>query len=207
MTGCHNKNSYKFIKKGQKMKDTFFNLSEEKKQSILNAIREEFLQKPFNKARIANIIQKANIPRGSFYQYFENLEEAYFLILEKYIVDSHELFASLLKKNNYDHEKALQQFGCEISEEIFNPENYNLYKYKYLYWTEHLEREYTKYKTKEMTKSLKSTREEKIMFIKAIVHDLVRRAFSENWDKDTFIEKYDIQCSWIFGGIKNGRTI
>ena len=51
-------------------KQTFFNLKEDKKEKIEKALIKEFSRNSFEKASISNIILEANIPRGSFYQYF-----------------------------------------------------------------------------------------------------------------------------------------
>lgn len=61
---------------------TFFNLPEEKKNRIIRAAIQEFAAYSFDQASIAHIIEKAGIPRGSFYQYFENLKDVY-----KYIIN------------------------------------------------------------------------------------------------------------------------
>lgn len=56
---------------------TFYNLPEEKRQRILHAAITEFAAYSFDQASIARIIENAGIPRGSFYQYFENLKDLY----------------------------------------------------------------------------------------------------------------------------------
>jgi AcrR family transcriptional regulator len=61
---------------------TFFNLPEEKRDRILEAAMQEFADYSFDQSSIARIIENAGIPRGSFYQYFENLKDLY-----KYIFD------------------------------------------------------------------------------------------------------------------------
>lgn len=60
---------------------TFFNLSEEKRTRVVNAAIEEFATHSFDQSSIAHIIEKAGIPRGSFYQYFENLKDLYKFII------------------------------------------------------------------------------------------------------------------------------
>ena len=65
-------------------KQTFFNLKEEKKKKIEKALIKEFSNNTFEKASISNIIAEANIPRGSFYQYFESKEDLLRIYL-KYI--------------------------------------------------------------------------------------------------------------------------
>ena len=58
-------------------KQTFFNISSEKKDRLLSAARKEFSKYSFNKASINRIIKEAKIPRGSFYQYFEDKQDLY----------------------------------------------------------------------------------------------------------------------------------
>lgn len=63
---------------------TFLNLPDEKKKTLLDAALKEFGRMPLDKASINQIIKDANIPRGSFYMYFKNIDELYFYILETY---------------------------------------------------------------------------------------------------------------------------
>jgi len=62
---------------------TFFNLEEEKQQRITAAALEEFAANSFAEASVAGIIEKAAIPRGSFYQYFADLEDLYIYLLKE----------------------------------------------------------------------------------------------------------------------------
>ncbi|GCF95656.1 TetR family transcriptional regulator [Enterococcus florum] len=59
-------------------KETFYHLSEKKQQRIMDAAKKEFSRVPLGEASIAQIIKDADIPRGSFYQYFEDKEDLYF---------------------------------------------------------------------------------------------------------------------------------
>ncbi len=61
--------------------NTFFHLPEEKQQRLLDAAQIEFSRHSLQEASIANIVKLAEIPRGSFYQYFENKEDFIFLLL------------------------------------------------------------------------------------------------------------------------------
>ena len=63
---------------------TFYNLPEEKRAKLLAAIRQEFSRAPFAEASINKIIQAAGIPRGSFYQYFEDKQDALNYLLTDY---------------------------------------------------------------------------------------------------------------------------
>ncbi len=63
-------------------KATFFRLPEEKRNRLLAAARSEFGRAPFAKASVSNIIELAGIPRGSFYQYFEDKQDIFYYMLE-----------------------------------------------------------------------------------------------------------------------------
>jgi AcrR family transcriptional regulator len=63
-------------------KETSFNLDQDKKQKIIEAAMNEFTDNELHKARVSNIIKEANIPRGSFYQYFEDIDDLYYHIID-----------------------------------------------------------------------------------------------------------------------------
>lgn len=54
------------------IKRTFYNLPEQKRQRIIDAIVEEFSSSSTEKVSINRIVKAANISRGSFYQYFDD---------------------------------------------------------------------------------------------------------------------------------------
>lgn len=63
--------------------ETFFNLPEDKRIRILDAAKQEFTENVLLKSRVSNIIKNAGIPRGSFYQYFEDLEDLYYYVIDE----------------------------------------------------------------------------------------------------------------------------
>ncbi|WP_461213387.1 TetR family transcriptional regulator [Lacticaseibacillus sp. GG6-2] len=64
-------------------KSTFFRLPEAKRDRLIKAAYAEFTRAPFNEASISNIIKDAGIPRGSFYQYFEDKADIFYYLLER----------------------------------------------------------------------------------------------------------------------------
>ena len=54
------------------IKKTFYNLPEEKRQRIIEAVMKEFSGSSADKVSINRIIKTADISRGSFYQYFDD---------------------------------------------------------------------------------------------------------------------------------------
>ena len=60
---------------------TYLNLPEEKRQKIEKAAIAELAANPLQSASINAIVSKAGIAKGSFYQYFENIEDLHDHIL------------------------------------------------------------------------------------------------------------------------------
>lgn len=60
---------------------TFKNLSKEKQERILEGAQKEFSGVPFSQALISNIVREAKIPRGSFYQYFDDPAQLFSILL------------------------------------------------------------------------------------------------------------------------------
>ncbi|WP_078544513.1 TetR/AcrR family transcriptional regulator [Litchfieldia alkalitelluris] len=80
-------------------KITFHNLPDDKKQKLIQAVKKEFSRVPVYEASISNIIKTANIPRGSFYQYFEDKEDAYYYLLNEMVLELNNVFIALLTKH------------------------------------------------------------------------------------------------------------
>ena len=64
-------------------KDTFLNLSREKRKLIEEAAFNEFAEHGFDNASINRIVKRADIAKGSFYQYFEDKGDLYKHILTR----------------------------------------------------------------------------------------------------------------------------
>jgi AcrR family transcriptional regulator len=63
--------------------ETFRRLPEEKRRRILEAAWAEFSTVSFSDASINQIIRRAGIPRGSFYQYFEDKDDLFVYLMEQ----------------------------------------------------------------------------------------------------------------------------
>jgi len=75
-------------------KDTFYNLSKEKKKRIFDAAVQEFSIRRFSDASINQIIKNAGIPKGSFYQYFADKEDIYLYMVEEMSKNTHEIIGN-----------------------------------------------------------------------------------------------------------------
>ncbi len=84
------------------IKKTFYNLPEEKRQRIIDAIMKEFSSSTTEKVSINRIIKTANISRGSFYQYFDDKVDLVEVLTKKFIDLSLEGANIALKYSNND---------------------------------------------------------------------------------------------------------
>src|SRR4051794_13707976 len=106
--------------KAQLPKITFLNLPEDKKQTLIQAVKKEFSRVPLYDASISNIVKSASIPRGSFYQYFEDKEDAFFFLLNDHVININTNFVLLLKKYDGDLFETMIEFFQLIIEEEEN---------------------------------------------------------------------------------------
>ena len=81
---------------------TFFRLPEEKRERLTEAAWEEFMAVPFADASINRIVRAAQIPRGSFYQYFEGKEDLFFYLLGSLREEAFGLMTDALAKTEGD---------------------------------------------------------------------------------------------------------
>ncbi|GAB4071914.1 TetR family transcriptional regulator [Barrientosiimonas marina] len=103
-------------------KQTFFNLPEAKRHTLMRAAEEEFSRAPLYEASIANIVKTAGIPRGSFYQYFADKEDAFFYLLDHLSHNRKTIFIELLKQHNGDLIEAVKGFFQLVITEDDNPD-------------------------------------------------------------------------------------
>lgn len=191
-------------------KETFHNLSSEKKEKILDVLKAVFREKPFHEVTVKEIVEESGIARGSFYQYFDDLQEAYFEVLNSELGDIHSLFVDIFKEKNGDIRDALLGYGEALSRILFETESYNIYKNYFIYWNENLDREWEAWKAREETREDSSRNNimdinfeaEKINYIKGVIHNLIRRNYVGNWSQTEFSRKYNIYVEWILGGIE-----
>ncbi len=83
-------------------KQTFLNLPEQKKEVIIKSLKNEFSRVPLKDALVSNIIKDAKIPRGSFYQYFIDIEDAFYYLVSDYSTNIKKHLLESLNKNKGD---------------------------------------------------------------------------------------------------------
>ena len=120
---------------------TFFNLPEDKKQNLIRAAKKEFSSVPLFDASISNIIKSAGISRGSFYQYFEDKEDAFFFLLGEFAREKKAAFLSMLVKYEGDLFRTFTDF-FELF--LYEDENATFIKNALLNMTHKIEKTFDK---------------------------------------------------------------
>ena len=136
------------------------------------------------------------------------MEDAYFTIPEKETVDIHALFMKIFAEKNRQLIQTLEEYDTLVAEILFNEQTYMIYKNRYLYWSEDLNRS-RKLSKKQHAEDFHrfpahaSENFEKMQFIKAVVHNLIERMFREEWTKEAFIANYKqhLNCIGARGSI------
>lgn len=83
-------------------KDTFLKLSQEKQYKIILAAKKEFARVGLRDASIKNIVEEAEIARGSFYQYFESKEDLLQYLLKEHSEKMNKNIEKTIKRTNGD---------------------------------------------------------------------------------------------------------
>lgn len=84
------------------VKSTFENLPVEKKGRIEQALLNEFSNHYLADAQVARIVKDAQIARGAFYKYFDDLNDAYRYIYHQAMKEVHLGYRNLIKGYNPD---------------------------------------------------------------------------------------------------------
>ena len=110
-------------------KATFDNISQEKRERIINAATNEFALKGFENANINNIAKKADVSVGSLYKYFENKQDLFLTIIHYSIASMEELLNTLLLSDEdilLKAEKIIRTIQKSSKENVLLLKLYNL---------------------------------------------------------------------------------
>ncbi|KRM92023.1 TetR/AcrR family transcriptional regulator [Liquorilactobacillus cacaonum] len=91
-------------------KETFFNLDDAKKERLFEALSFEFSKKSFDDSAISVIIDRAGIPRGSFYQYFEDKLDCYLYFVGQIQDEQNDLYLTVLERKQGNLFEATKEF-------------------------------------------------------------------------------------------------
>src|SRR5699024_9116819 len=113
-------------------KQTFYNLPEEKRERLIDAAIDEFTIHSLREASITNIINQAEIPRGSFYQYFEDLDDLFFYLIKRFVANLSEHTLSIFEKTSGDFQEVTAAYAEAYIDFVMGSEKSSFYKVIYL---------------------------------------------------------------------------
>lgn len=140
-------------------KVTFFNLPEEKQEILIEAAKKEFSRVSLHEASISNIIKAADIPRGSFYQYFDDKDDAFFYVLELHGNIGIRRFIACLKDSDGDIFETAALMYKSMLKNFRSQENRDFFRNAFLNMSYKVERTFTKNFSKEKLKNLMEIRQ------------------------------------------------
>ena len=118
-------------------KATYFRLPAEKRHRLMDAAVQEFTRAPFAKASVSNIIQTAGIPRGSFYQYFEDKQDIFFFMLQDLGKDLGKGMLTHLDADHGDLITGLRDFFDDLLEQVVTGPHADLFRNVFVYMDYH----------------------------------------------------------------------
>ncbi|GAB3049604.1 TetR/AcrR family transcriptional regulator [Virgibacillus ainsalahensis] len=199
-------------------KSTFFNLPNEKRQTLIHVLEMEFSRAPLFEASISNIVKAADISRGSFYQYFEDKEDAYFFLLGEQAKKRKAAFIFMLKKYDGDIFDSITELYRSFLYDMPDEEERNLLKNAFLNVTHKIEDAFTAiFDNRQESDQLKEikqlinkdhlniTEDKDLFYIMQIIIAVVFRNFVEKFAKelsdDEAMENFTIEMNLLKKGL------
>ena len=107
---------------------TFLNLPQEKRRRLIDAAIQEFSRVPVSDATISHIIKQAGIPRGSFYQYFEDKFDLHHYIINQFRTSWINQWHKFQTESQGNPFAAIRQLFPVILDDITSPQYYRFWQ-------------------------------------------------------------------------------
>ena len=180
-------------------KPTFYQVNKEKQARIYALLKEFFEEANLEDINVASIVKKLGIPRGSFYQYFEDLADCYFTVLQKESGPIHHEFVHLLQENHQDLDKTLYAYRDYLVDQLYDQNLKNLYRAKFFLFEKH----FISHGKAALKKSLAEEDYQRMVYLMAVFHQLIKEAITENYDKNQFLTTCNLYILWLLGGLSH----
>ena len=108
--------------------EAFYNLKEKKKLSLYNAISVCLRKKSYDELSVNEIVEEADISRGSFYNYFNNKNDAILSMVEFKIKHHMDLLLTAIKESNYKLFDGVRKYYYDIESVLYDEINLSVMK-------------------------------------------------------------------------------
>lgn len=194
---------------------TFFNLSKDKRERIIQSAMKVFSKHPLTDASISEIVEGANISRGSFYQYFEDKTDLYMYLVGLFKKNYHTLMIQKFKKYDGDFYKGYRDYSCFYIQNITESKKFGFFENLYLGMNYQLNREnidvlFTDEKKRRLydevdLDNMKISTPEDLMAVLQFLHELLNNAIMEGFWRNLSVEETQAiflkRLDWVFYGI------
>lgn len=189
----------------------------EKQEILIEAAKNEFSRVSLHEASISNIVKTAEIPRGSYYQYFADKDDAFFYVLELHGNMGMRRFIICLKNADGDiFETAICMYQSMLKN-FRTQENRDFFRNAFLNMSYKVEKAFTKNFSKEKlrhlmeirqlldTSNLETENKEDVFHIVQIIiavtfHNLVLSFAKELTNKEA-IDKFMVEMELLKHGL------
>ncbi len=194
-------------------KETFFNLNEQKRNKIIAAAKKEFTTNLLRKSRVSNIIKEASIPRGSFYQYFVDLDDLYYYVINdvfdniykagmKFCDVTNDLFEFAQISFEYDYNGFINDMRHRFMMNVYKSISSNE---EYIISFNKMRREYIMGILNKMDLSnIRFTEEDDLIKVYRMIQELKRGVIHRAVVDDLTKEQASKEFKWYLDIIKNG---
>lgn len=200
-------------------KQTFFNLSEDKRNRIIQSAMQIFSKYSLNDASISEIIESANISRGSFYQYFEDKTDLYMYLIGLFKKNYHSLMIKKFQKYDGDFYQGYKDYCCFYIQNITESKKFGFFENLYLGMNYQLNRENINvlftderkrrlYDVVDLSDTKISTPEE-LMEVLQFLHELLNNVIMEGFWRSLSVKETQAiflkRLDWVFYGIRKQK--
>lgn len=110
------------------IKKTFLNLPSKKRERIICEVKREFAEHPVDKISINRIIQRANISRGSFYQYFDDKNDLITVVTGEFSDYMYDVISKSMEESQGDIFRLPLDMFNGIMDFVQRENNFAIYK-------------------------------------------------------------------------------
>lgn len=196
-------------------KETFQNLSAEKKKHIEEILLDSFYDRHVSQVKVSEIVEAMQMSRGAFYKYFQDLEDAYTYLKKKYSMVVHGDILRSIAQHKQDFFLGIEHFLVQCSEAerdshywqmlqfLTQSNDLQMSKRKPLpqdspmvrQWLELLE--LNRFAIDSTDEALRF-----LYFVMSLVMNTLTDCIVNQWDTEELIKEFQFKKNWLLKGIK-----
>lgn len=196
-------------------KETFLNLSQNKKQRIEQILLEKFYNRHISQVKVSEIVEAMQMSRGAFYKYFQDLEDAYFYLIHKYAMEIHGDILASISQHKQDFFLGIENFLIYCSKLDRNERYWQMLQLltqsshsqmtkrkalspsspMFSQWLDLLKHNHFAINSYEEALSF-------LYFIMNLVMDALTDCIVNNWSTEELVQDFRFQKKWLLQGIK-----